>query len=410
MLNEPSPPILDRRAFLQLCSALPFVQPRDLARLVPAGDDRVLLVLELVGGNDGLNTVIPVDDARYAAARPTLAAVRRGAHALGDGTALHPALGRLHRRVQDGQGAVLHGCGYPAPDRSHFRSRDIWHTAAPLLPRVDARTTGWLGRAAEQLAAATAGPPAVAVGGLEVPLLLRSERVAAPSVRRVEDFQWLSPATAAPIEAAAPVRRLVDGSGTRGGAVRDFVAATAQQAAALADQLTQALRGYRPRADHPATALGRDLQLAAQLTVAGFGTRLVHASLGGFDTHARQLATHAALLAQLDAALDAFLQDVAAHGAGDRLVVLVHSEFGRRVAENASQGTDHGAAAPVLVFGAVRGGVHGPVPDLQRLDDGDLVATTDFRCVYADLLQWLGVDAAAVLGGAFAPAGVAAPR
>jgi uncharacterized protein (DUF1501 family) len=395
----------DRRAFLQFCAAMPFVG-RGFGAWVPGGDDRVLLVLELVGGNDGLNTVIPIDDARYTELRPRLQVVRAGAHALGDGTALHPALARLHRRITAGGGAVLHGVGYPQPDRSHFRSRDVWHSGEPTLTRVAADTTGWLGRAADLLAATAAGVPAAAVGGLAVPLLLRSRRVTVPSLRRVEDFQWLSATAATPLGATAPVRAVVDADAPAGPAGR--AAATARAAVRLADELTAALQRYEPRAAYPDTALARDLQLAARLIVAGFGTRLLHVAFAGFDTHARQLPTHAGLLAQLDAALDAMWQDLAAHGQADRVVVLVHSEFGRRVAENASQGTDHGAAAPVFLFGPVAGGVHGPVPDLRQLDDGDLVATTDFRRVYADLLSWLGVDAAAVLGAAFPAAGVVA--
>ena len=359
----------------------------------------------------GLNTVIPVDDARYAALRPRLSVVRAGAHTLDDGTALHPALARLHRGVRDGRGAVVHGVGHDTPDRSHFRSRDIWHSADPTLPRVEARTTGWLGRAADRLAAAAgAGVPSAAIGGLEVPLVLRGEHVTAPSLRRVEDFQWLSTA-AGPFGATSPTRELVAGGTARDGDdVRAFAASTARAAVDLAGRLEQALGRYRPHADYPTTALARDLQLAARLCVAGFGTRVLHVAFGGFDTHARQLPTHAGLLATLDGALDAFLQDLDAHGHGDRLAVLVHSEFGRRAAENASHGTDHGAAAPVFAFGPVRGGTHGTLPDLTRLGDGDVVATTDFRSVYADLLSWLGVEPSDVLGAAFAPVGLFADR
>ncbi|MBX3461685.1 MAG: DUF1501 domain-containing protein [Planctomycetes bacterium] len=396
----------DRRSFLQFCGALPFVG-RGFGAWAPLADDRVLLVLELVGGNDGLNTVIPVDDARYAALRPQLQAVRKGAHRLADGTALHPALGRLRRRLEAGGVAVRHGVGYPGPDRSHFRSRDIWHTADPGLVRVGARTTGWLGRAADLVAARSAGLGAAAVGGLEVPLLLRGRSVTVPSLRRLEDCQWLAPTAAGPIGAEAAVRDLVDAG--RGDGARTHAAAVARAAVRLADDLTAAMRRYRPAADYPGTALGRDLQLAARLVVAGFGTRLLHIGFAGFDTHARQLPTHAGLLAQLDAALDAFAQDLAAQGRAERVAVLVHSEFGRRAAENASQGTDHGAAAPVFVLGPVQGGVHGPVPDLQRLDDGDVAATMDFRSVYADGLSWLGLEPEAVLGAAFPGAGLLRP-
>jgi uncharacterized protein (DUF1501 family) len=401
----------DRRSLLRAAGALPFVfGGRGLGAWVPRGDGRALLVLELEGGNDGLNTVIPADDARYAKARPKLQEVRTGSHGLADGTALHPRLGRLHRLVRDGNGAVVHGVGYGEPDRSHFRSRDIWHVADPGHVRVAADTTGWLGRAADRLAASTNGVPAAAVGGLEVPLVLKGREVQAPSLSRVEDFQWLAVDPAGAVARSSPTRAALMAATAGAGGLRGFVADTARRAAALADELATALARYRPHAEYPATELGQSLQLAARLVVSGFGTRLLHARMPGFDTHARQLPTHAGLLGQLDEALGALLADLAGHGCAERVVVLVHSEFGRRVAENASQGTDHGAAGPVFLFGGgVTGGVHGPVPDLQRLDDGDLVATMDFRRLYAEVLQWLSVDAVAVLGGAFEPAGVLVP-
>ncbi|HEX5052772.1 MAG TPA: DUF1501 domain-containing protein [Planctomycetota bacterium] len=401
---------IDRRCFLRAASAVPFVLgARGHGAWLPKGDARALLVLELVGGNDGLNTVIPADDAAYGKRRPTLSAVRSGARPLGDGTSLHAALVRLHGLVQGGDAAVVHGVGYPGPDRSHFRSREIWHTADPAHTRVRAQTTGWLGRTADELAATIAGVPAAAIGGLEVPLLLKSARVTVPSIARIEDFQWLSATADGALPASSPTRA-VPGCAA-GGAARDdlraFVADTARSAVELAGDLDTALQRYRPQAEYPASELGRDLQLGSRLLVAGFGTRLLHVAVPGFDTHARQLPTHAGLLAQLDAAFDAFVQDLRAHGRARDVAVLVHSEFGRRTAENASQGTDHGAAAPAFVcLGGVAGGPHGEVPDLQHLDDGDLVATADFRRVFGDLLRWLGVEPARVLGAPFATLGL----
>ncbi|MCB9879903.1 MAG: DUF1501 domain-containing protein [Planctomycetes bacterium] len=401
---------VDRRTFLRgaACAPLALSLGRGGAWL-PGGDERCLLVLELVGGNDGLNTVIPVDDADYARLRPKLGAVRRGARALGDGTSLHPSLARLHGHIAAGRGAVVHGVGYAPPDRSHFRSRDIWHVGDPAHQQVGATTTGWLGRAAEQLVAAAGGAgnglPAAAIGGLEVPLLLHSRRVPVPSLVRVEDFQWLSPGARGPIAADAPSRHVVGA----GGAGELLAAVRAAQTAGveLADGLTAALQRYTPKADYPDDDLGRHLQLIARLLVAGVGTRLLHTSFGGFDTHARQLPTHAGLLRQLDAGLGALLDDLAGHGCLDRVGVLVHSEFGRRAAENASQGSDHGAAGPVFVFGGgVQGGTFGQKPDLSRLVDGDVPPTCDFRRVYAELLGRLGVPVEPVLGEGFEPIGL----
>jgi len=403
---------IDRRSFLQAMGALPlWWSARSEGLLVPRGDDRTLVVLELVGGNDGLNTVIPTDDTRYQRLRPRLSAVQKSARALGNGVSLHGALEHLHAAITRGTGAVVQSVGYPKPDRSHVRSRDIWHLADPTHTRIGADASGWLGRAAEQLAAAGAGMPAASIGSLQVPLLLRSRKVLVPTVRRADDFQLLvDPAGDAAATRRQALAALIGGRDS--GDLAASVAAIATEAVRSADQLREALQRYQPRAKYPDTSLGRDLQLLAQLSIAGFGTRLFHLGFGSFDTHARQLDTHAGLLQQLDGALGALLQDLHEHGRADRVVVLVHSEFGRRVAENQSQGTDHGAAAPVFVFGGtlraetLRSGVCGPLPDLDDLDDGDLKPIVDFRSVYQELLRWTGLDPRAVLGGEFPAVGL----
>lgn len=397
-MNRPAP---DRRSFLQAAAAAPlaFALPGRMHWL-PRGDPRMLLVLELEGGNDGLNTLIPTGDDAYARLRPHLSAVRHGARELEPGQALHGSLRALHARLRAGGGAVVQGVGYESPDRSHFRSRDIWHTADPAHVRARADTTGWLGRAAEQMAAAGAGMPAASVGSLEVPLLLRGGSVVVPCVRDAGDFTLQVPG---PAETAARGRAALAELVAReplpaGGGAFAHAAAMAAAAAQQASALREGLQRYRPRADYPDTELGRGLQLVAQLAVAGFGTRLFHLGFGGFDTHARQLPTHAGLLAQLDAALEALLADLHGHGRLAHTAVLVHSEFGRRAAENQSLGTDHGAAAPVFVLGGgVRPGLLGRPPALGALVDGDVPATTDFRSVYAALLRWLEVPTAAVL-------------
>lgn len=391
-------PGLDRRTFLRGLAAAPAAWSLgQLGAWCPHGEDRSLIVLELQGGNDGLATVIPTDSKAYGKLRPTLGSVRNGARALGDGTALHAALANWHRHVIEGRATVVHGVGYAQPDRSHFRSRDIWQVGDPQLQRVGASTTGWLGRAADLLAGQGAGVPAAALGQLEVPLALHGQRGVAPSLRSIEDFQWSSPS--GPVLVGSALRALV-ADGAAVGDLRAFVQRTQVQAVELADDLRAALARYQPQAEYPDSPLGRDLQLAARLVISGFGTRLLHVGLGGFDTHARQLPTHAALLGQLDAALDAFVRDLEGHRRTATTALLLHSEFGRRAAENASQGTDHGAAAPVFVaMGGSVGGTLGSAPDLEDLLDGDVRCTIDFRSVYAELLQWLGLDAAVVLGG-----------
>lgn len=394
---------LSRRGFLG-ASAIPFAGSMfgPLLRWVPGGPDRCLVVVELVGGNDGLNTLIPVDDAAYAAARPTLGSVRKGAHEVAPGFALHPVMGELHALFRRDRVAAIHSVGYPTPDRSHFRSRDIWHAADPTLgANTSPLTTGWVGRAADWLASRGAELPAVGLGGIEVPLALQGEKVVAPVLRRVEDYTLLVPTGANARQRQAAIRALAEADAPAGApALTEFVRDVSRAGVAQAGRLEAALAGYESKVEYPeGSAFARALQLTARVLVSGLGTRLCHVPLDGFDTHARQAPTHAGLLGQLARGLAAFCADLQSHGLLDRVTILVHSEFGRRVQENQSQGTDHGAAAPVFVIGGagLQPGLHGTAPNLSKLDDGDLVATVDFRAVYAEVLEWLGVPVDAVL-------------
>jgi uncharacterized protein (DUF1501 family) len=397
-----------RREFLAAAACAPFAWAVPL-RWLPGADDRTLVVLELAGGNDGLNTVIPIEDARWARLRPTLSSVRGAAHRIGEGRfALHPALAALAKRFDRGQLAIVHGVGYTPPDRSHFLSRDIWHASDPALKRVGAETTGWLGRAAEELAARGAAIPGAAIGSLRVPLCLRARRLEVPALTRLEDYSLVvDPAADDPARSREALAELARASSAHADLSRVAAAALDQSS-----QLERALARYRPRASWPEGPASRALQLAARVVVSGFGTRLLWIEQGGFDTHATQAPAHDALLRQLDASLGAFLDELELQGALDRTLVLVHSEFGRRVAENRSQGTDHGAAAPVFICGgaALRGGLHGEAPDLEKLDDGDLRCTTSFQAVHAELLRFLGVDPLRVLGLDFAPLGFLGAR
>jgi uncharacterized protein (DUF1501 family) len=300
----------------------------------------------------------------------------------------------------DGRLAVVQGVGYPNPDRSHFRSMRIWQTAS--LSDGDHNGYGWLGRALDRQAAAfpVGESAAIFVGDEQPPVALWSRRAASTSMSRLEDMK---------LSARVAAQRTFDPNGAAGGSsdsMRQFVTRQVFSAYAAADQFqtprAATLTGWS--ANYPDNALGVRLRLIAQLLASGSCARVFYATHDGYDTHASQEYTHAALLAELSQALKAFLDDLKSMGLADRVVVLTFSEFGRRLAENSSAGTDHGVAAPVFLAGApVVGGLTGAAPDLANLDNGDIRTTLDFRRVYATLLNnWLGVPSADVLGDKFA--------
>ena len=357
------------------------------------------VLITLYGGNDGLDTVVPASDPAYQKARGELAVTEKDALPLADGLSFHPSLPRMARRYKDGGVAIVRGVGYPQPDHSHFRSMSIWQTASPQT----AVTTGWLGRwldASTSAQAAAAGGPiqAVGVGPTLTPALVGARRSAA----------------------AVPVGPLAVPGGSLGAGIRSLYQvprATSEGdllqtiAGVDADYLSVADRLGKLLPDASAAGgsakngdLGSQLDVVARLINAGVSTQAYAVSLGGFDTHAGEEQTHGGLLSQVDSAVDTFLTSVSRSPHADRLVVMIYSEFGRRVVTNASGGTDHGTAAPVILAGpGVRGGMYGDQPSLTRLgtgdDDGDLIATTDFRDVYATILgDVLDSDPSAALG------------
>ncbi|MCO1595314.1 DUF1501 domain-containing protein [Micromonospora sp. RHAY321] len=361
---------------------------RDL--LDTAGDrdpqSRTLVLVTLYGGNDGLNTVIPDGDPAYRAARPELAYPDGEVRRLDDDFGLNPALAGLHQRWSGGGLAIVRGVGYPKPDRSHFRSMDIWHTAQPDRPG----NTGWLGRWLDL----AGGDPRLAVSfEPALPPLLAGARSAGAAV----------PVTDRKAARGLPAETLAALAAAEAGES----AARGRAAACFADlrSVDEMIRQVRDSADAdaadpdgeqaPATATGggrtpldAQLDLVAQCVEAGVSTRVFSVSLGGFDTHADEKQLQAVLLGQLDRALTGFADRMSRTEAGRKVVVAVYSEFGRRVRANASDGTDHGTASDMLLLGAgVRGGWHGAAPSLTDLDDGDLKYTTDFRDVYATLLE-----------------------
>ena len=373
-------------------SSPPPVAGPDPAPPGPSGD-RILVLVTLYGGNDGLNTVVPAEAGAYLGGRGDLALGAGDVLALGDGLGLHPSLPGLKALWDRGRLAVVRGVGYPAPDRSHFRSMDIWQTGSPSA----AVGTGWLGRWLD----ATGRDPLRAVSvGATVPPALAGERTAAAALslgpldlpgggRLGTGFSRLS--AAAP-GAGSPLARRVTASGA------ELLHVRSRLSTLLGD-----VPGGGAAAGGGGSELAGQLDLVARLVGAGAPTRVYSVGVDGFDTHADEAEAHARVLGEVDRALSGFMSALETLPGSERVVVVAYSEFGRRVAANASGGTDHGTAGPVFVTGAaVRGGFHGDEPGLDRLDDGDLRHTTDFRSLYATLLgQVLGVDPAISLDRAF---------
>ncbi len=384
---------------------------------------RALVVLQLTGGNDGLNTVIPFGADPYRRGRPTLAVPASSVLRLDDEFGLHPALAALKELYDDGLVAIVHGAGYPKPDRSHFRSMEIWHTARPEAGEGIERT-GWLGRYLDGCEAARAGRlPAIAIGR-EVPHALASARVAVPAVddparfgyeTAGEEGRLLKALLACTCEAHAAGGSCAPAAAAGAGAAADPLAAVreaARGALLTAEDMHRLGQGYEAAYAYPETALGAGFKRIAQMLADGkFGTRVFYLTMNGYDTHAGQDGPHRDLLQQLGAALRAFFKDLRGHELDEGVLVLAFSEFGRRVAENASAGTDHGAAGPVFLAGpGVRPGLHGAHPRFDALVDGDLAFTCDFRRLYATALEgWLGFDSTRVLGARFEPLPVLRP-
>jgi uncharacterized protein (DUF1501 family) len=384
-----------RRELLAAGALLPF-STGILARAAAAAGalpglagERVLVVVELVGGNDGLNTVVPYIDDLYRRARPVVAIEPSRVVRLTSTMGLHPALSDLMEVWDQGALAVVQGVGPPEPNRSHFRSREIWHTARMDDP---ASTEGWLGRAAPSLSQGDL--PMVRVGELEASLALAGAAGEVPTLSSLADLELLAPPE-------GPNLDLLCGSTLgRQGARAEVARAMgdARRVAADLARIDDAQIGLPGTTDR----LGRSLGLAARIIGAQLGTRVLYVSQGGYDTHAGQLPTQLANLRELGGALQSFQRTLGRQGDASRVVTLVFSEFGRRVAENASGGTDHGAGGPVFLMGEpVAGGMLGDDPDLDGPEDHDVPVTLDFRRVYTDLLDWLGVDTGLVLPGRF---------
>ncbi len=380
-----------------------------LEELQHVSSDRILVLLQLLGGNDGLNTIVPVEDAAYYRARPRIAIPKHSALPLTNMLSLHPALRAVKGMYDEGQMAIVQSVGYPGANLSHFRSTDIWQSAS----NADAEdTTGWTGRHLERAyetfgTMPTPYPLAVQIGGLSPMLFQGNTEYMGMSVSNPLVFQRL-----------VRTGRLYDESNipnTVSGNEIAYVRRVANDAVRYGLAFQEAATRGRNQANYPdqnQNRLAYRLSLVARLIKGNLGTRVYHVGLNGFDTHGSQggvSGNHARLLRYVAEAVQAFYADLAAVGRGPEVLVMTFSEFGRRVEQNGSGGTDHGAAAPLFLFGpGVQGGLFGQSPSLTDLDrHGNLKHGTDFRAVYASILQhWFGFHAttsASVLGASFNP-------
>lgn len=358
----------------------------------------VLVVVHLDGGCDCLNTVIPYQDPAYAAARPNLAIAAGSVLPLGNGLGLHPALSGIKTLFDSGNVAIVNNTGYPAFNRSHFQAEDIYWAADPS--GFDG--TGWLGRYLDSHGAGNVLSGAYL--GTAVAKSMIGDTAIVPAIPSANGYtmQFFGSSTDRANQQNAMLR--IIGQAPTGGEFYDGLLATDVAANDSISAVAAAVAGYTTSVSYGTDASSQSMKLAAQLIKADIGVRVISTSMGDFDTHAGQAARLDTSLGQLSAGVSSFIADARSGGFQQRVVVLLWSEFGRRVAENASLGTDHGKACPMWVIGdGVKGGLYGGSPDLTNLDSGDLRMTTDFRSVYATLLGgWLGADASAVLGGSWA--------
>ncbi len=400
--------ISTRRDFLKTSSLLAWgsTVPGFLSRTAtaaptadkPGAKDTILVVVELTGGNDGLNTVVPFRDENYARLRPTLKLPTAQLHKLNDSFGLHPAMSGLGSLLQEQALAAVLGVGYPNPNQSHFRSMDIWQSGSMAA----SLTEGWIGKALKGMPNA----PSFHLAAKETaPLALAGAPVRVPSIQSLEEFQ-LKMAAASGAD-RKDQRAVIEGATTPGTSqpnLLDFVQRTAAQTYASSRRLQEIGKNYQPKSPYPNEPLANRLKLAAQLIDADIGARIFYVSIDGFDTHANQLNAHANLLRQVSGAMAAFFKDMTARGHKDRILMMTFSEFGRRPYENGSKGTDHGAAAPMLLVGGkVKAGVLGEQPSLVTdTQQGNMKYKVDFRQVYAAILdRWLGIASKDVLGQEF---------
>jgi uncharacterized protein (DUF1501 family) len=402
--------------------ALDAMAAEAVTRAVTGKDGTILVVLQMAGGNDGLNMVVPFADDTYYRSRPKLGIPAAQILKLDSYAGLNPKLTGLKTLFDEGHLSVIQGVGYPNPNRSHFRSTEIWQTASDAERNEN---EGWLGKYFDNCCAGADPTVGVAIGD-QMPQAFVARTPTGVTFSRPEQFRWVpSEKRTGPMSAEETFFRQLNGAsdddaappaandggsiGAIPGGARanqsavDFLQRTALDAQLSSDKILAIARKTKSNMPYPPGQLAASLSLIARMIAGGLPTRVYYASQGGFDTHAGQLGTHDRLMTEFNAALSAFVADLKEQGNFNRVLLMTFSEFGRRVVENANGGTDHGAAAPMFVLGgAVKAGLFGKYPSLTDLDHGDLKFNTDFRSVYGTILdRWLKAPSELVLGHKF---------
>ncbi len=362
----------------------------------------VLVVLQLSGGNDFLNTIVPFDNGIYHDSRPTVRVAEDQVIPLDNTLGFHPQLARLTDLYNRGMIAIVQGIGYPNHNRSHFRGMDIWHTCEP----EKVATEGWLGKAIRDLDPRHDNVLTGISFGRGLPRAMAAPEVPVTSVGDLDSYGLMSGIKAQEQrQQALEIFRQMYTPAVGAGIVSDYLSRTGVDVLTGADLLKRAPEKYHSTVQYAENPLAKALRDVARVHLADLGTRVFYTQHGGYDSHATQLATHPKLLGELSGAIADFFQDLEEHDAADNVVMLVFTEFGRRIRDNGS-GTDHGSGGGAYIIGKpVQGGLYGEYPSLdpsQQLNGEDLKHHVDFRGVYATVLeQWLGLDANPIVGGTY---------
>ncbi len=361
----------------------------------PERDRSILVIIQLAGGNDGLNTVVPHTDDRYYNLRPKIG-LRKGLLDINDDLALHPACKELHHLYNEGNLSIIQNVGYPNPNRSHFRSTEIWETGS------DSDTfqrEGWLGRFLDNACSGSpredSDPAAVHVSDMIPQSYLSIKSHPLFGMKAYGKFDRSDDPADLAYEKLLQAKH-IDGNAT-------YLQQTMMNTLVTERRVERIIAKYKALGNYPNTKLAQSLKRVAALVHANMETRVYYVSQTGYDTHANQLNNHQRLLSELSAAMSAFQDDLNAHGKDDQVLTMTFSEFGRRPAENGSGGTDHGTAAPLFVMGSkVKGGLLGSAPDLGISEKEDLEYATDFRGIYSSVIdKWLEADSSHILGEKF---------